>query len=52
MSTFHDFFGGAAHVDIDSSDAISFDNLCCFTKHGRIFPKDLDDEWVLTLSVC
>ena len=48
VSTFDDFFCGTTHIDIDSSDSIAFYNLWRLCEFQRIFPKNLDNEWIFT----
>ena len=51
MATFDDLLRGTSHIDIDTCDAIGFDNPCGFREFLRIFSKYLDDEWIFTWIV-
>lgn len=44
VTWFDDFFGWTAHVDVDSSSAVAFDNFGCLCKHSRIFAKYLENN--------
>ncbi len=44
MTTFYNFFRWTSHVDIDSSDTVSFYDFCSFSKHGRIFSEYLNNK--------
>ena len=51
MSAFDDFFCWAAHIYIDASDSITFDEDGSLSKHLRIFSEDLDDKRLFYISM-
>lgn len=52
VTTFYDFFCWTAHIDINSSDSISFDDFCSFSKHKRILSKNLNYKRIFIWIMC